>query len=137
MASRASKRNSVVTYTRKDGSILRAKLEPRPEGTYAIDLRAFHRGRPTLKAPGDLRGTKILGEAKQYEIIEYLGANPLPALVTPGAAVTRERQSRGWSKKRLAQIAGVDEATVGRLEGGTQRMARRPTEAVRCALELR
>jgi len=39
--------------------------------------------------------------------------------------------SRGWSRKRLAAIAGVYEATVRRIEEGVPRLARRVVFAVR------
>lgn len=34
--------------------------------------------------------------------------------------------SRGWSRKRLAQMSGVDEATVRRIEEGIERLGVRP-----------
>ena len=43
---------------------------------------------------------------------------------------------RGWSRKRLAESAGIDEATVKRLELNTPRMAKRPMNQVLEALRL-
>ena len=111
MAGHASNRNSVVTYTRKDGSILRAKLEPRPEGTYAIDLRAFHRGRPTLKAPGDLRGTKSLGEAKQYALRELQAIDRGMAAGTPSARIGPQTQVQAYIEQRRS-IGGMRTETA-------------------------
>ncbi|MGH7582031.1 MAG: helix-turn-helix domain-containing protein, partial [Gemmatimonadales bacterium] len=39
-------------------------------------------------------------------------------------------ESRGWSMARLAREAGVDDATVARLERGTMPLANRPVAAV-------
>ena len=111
MAGHASNKNSVVTYTRKDGSILRAKLEPRPEGTYAIDLRAFHMGRPTLKAPGDLRGTKSLGEAKQYALRELEAIDRGMAAGTPSARVGPQTQVQAYIEQRRS-IGGMTTETA-------------------------
>ena len=63
-------------------------------------------------------------------LIEFLGYNPLPAPRTAGEAVRRERVSRGLSLARLAELAGVDPATVARLEADTPRMGRRPIAAL-------
>lgn len=70
------------------------------------------------------------------KIIQFLGMNPLPVPTTRGEAIMRERLSRGWSRKYLAKIAGVDEATVRRLEVDRPRLAQRPTTAVVLALGL-
>src|SRR5581483_6510312 len=67
---RTAHSSMIVEHTKQDGSIVRARLELRPEGTYAIDLRKFHRGRPTLKPEGSLRGTKDLKEAKELALRE-------------------------------------------------------------------
>jgi transcriptional regulator with XRE-family HTH domain len=69
-------------------------------------------------------------------ILQFLGYDPWPEPITQGAAIRGERERRGWSRKRLAIRAGVDEATVRRIEENTARMARRPTEAIRTCLGL-
>ncbi len=63
-------------------------------------------------------------------LIGFLGYNPLPASRSPGEAIRRERLTRGWSLATLAARAGVDPATVARLEADTKGMAQRSTEAV-------
>jgi transcriptional regulator with XRE-family HTH domain len=63
-------------------------------------------------------------------VIRFLSDNPLPAARTRGERVTYERMSRGWSRKRLAAAASVDEATVRRIEEDAQRLARRSVVAV-------
>jgi DNA-binding transcriptional regulator YiaG len=70
-------------------------------------------------------------ESRFYpKIIEFLGYCPLPEAHSRGDAIRRERVIRGWSRKRLAEVAGVDEATVKRLESDTARMARQSAERV-------
>lgn len=69
-------------------------------------------------------------------ILNFLGYDPSPEPVTQGDAIRLERESRGWSRKRLAIRAGVDEATVRRIEEDTPRMARRATNAIRSCLGL-
>jgi transcriptional regulator with XRE-family HTH domain len=67
-------------------------------------------------------------------VIRFLGYNPLPAPVSIGSTIQRERMTRGWSRRRLAVEAAVDQATVKRLENGTRRMARRVMNALCRAL---
>jgi DNA-binding XRE family transcriptional regulator len=69
-------------------------------------------------------------------ILSFLGYNPMPAATTRGEAIRRERVGRGWSRKHVAQVAGVDEATVRRLEADVPRTARRPASRVLGALRL-
>jgi len=69
-------------------------------------------------------------------LITFLGHNPLPGPETCGQAVKRERLSLGLSKERLADLAGIDEATVRRLEADTKGMAHRVRQAVRTVLGL-
>jgi len=69
-------------------------------------------------------------------IIGWLGYDPLPGPETQGQYVLAERLRRGWSRKRLAREAGIDEATMRRIETDTPRLARRPVEAVYQALGL-
>ncbi len=45
---RIAKKGHVIEYKKEDGSILRARIEQRPEGTYALDLRAFLRISPKM-----------------------------------------------------------------------------------------
>ena len=69
-------------------------------------------------------------------IISFLGVNPLPAARTRGGVIRRERITRGWSRKHLAFVAAVDEATIKRLENDTPRMARQPVRRVLKALTV-
>lgn len=69
-------------------------------------------------------------------LIGLLGYNPLPQPTSLGKAIQRARMTRGLSRKRLAVLAGLDEATVRRMEDDTPRMARRSVKAVREILEL-
>lgn len=69
-------------------------------------------------------------------LITFLGYNPLPAADSMGKTVQYESMTRGWSRKRLAQLAGVDEVTVKRLENDTPKMAKRPMALVCRALGL-
>jgi len=70
-------------------------------------------------------------------VIRFLGYNPSPPASTPGERVAYERVARGWSRKRLAAMAGVDEATVRRIEQNTPRLAHRATLAVVSALGIK
>ena len=54
-------------------------------------------------------------------IIGWLGYNPLPEAGSRGEAVRRVGMTRGLSIKRLADLASVDEASVGQLERGNPR----------------
>lgn len=67
-------------------------------------------------------------------IIAFLGDNPLPQPATIGKQIRRERIARGRSRRRLAQIADVDEATVRRVEADTCRVARKLWCRVRAVL---
>ena len=49
-------------------------------------------------------------------IIRFLGYNPLPARRTSAERVAYERVARGWSRKRLAAVVGVDETTIRQTE---------------------
>ena len=51
-------------YQHKDGRTATVRLEPRSNGVWAIDLRKFAGGRPTLKEPGQKFGVKKLALAK-------------------------------------------------------------------------
>jgi transcriptional regulator with XRE-family HTH domain len=76
-------------------------------------------------------------EVQSYpRIIRWLGYDPLPRPATGGQYVLAERLRRGWSRKRLAREAGVDEATVRRIENDTPRLARRPIQAIYKTLGL-
>jgi transcriptional regulator with XRE-family HTH domain len=93
-------------------------------GTGAWNLRNWETGRHGI-------------EVRFYPaIIAFLGYNPLPDPHTHGDAVRRERVALGWSRKKLAKVAGVDEATVKRVEADTPRMAKKPTAAILRALSL-
>ena len=63
-------------------------------------------------------------------LLSYLGYNPLPEAGTRGARIRRERISRGMSRKALAEAAGVDEATIKRMEEDVKGMAGRAIRAI-------
>ena len=69
-------------------------------------------------------------------IIAFLGYNPLPEAKTSGGQVRRARLSLGLSRLELAGRAGVDEATVRRVEADTKGMTRRCILQVLAALGL-
>jgi transcriptional regulator with XRE-family HTH domain len=69
-------------------------------------------------------------------VIRFLGYNPSPEPRTIGERVAYERVARGWSRKRLAVAASVDEATVRRIEANAQRLARKSLRAVLFTLGL-
>jgi ribosome-binding protein aMBF1 (putative translation factor) len=50
--------------------------------------------------------------------------------------VAYERVARGWSRKRLAAMVGIDEATVRRIEKDAVGRARGPILPVRRALGI-
>jgi hypothetical protein len=93
-------------------------------GTGAWNLRNWETGRHGVE-------TRFLPA-----VIRFLGYCPLPVPRNRGDAVCRERMSRGWSRKRLARVARVDEATIRRIEENTSRLARRPLIAVLGALNI-
>jgi transcriptional regulator with XRE-family HTH domain len=75
-------------------------------------------------------------EVRYYPaLIEFLGYNPLPQPMTPGESIRRERMTRGWSRRKLACVAGVDEATVSRIETDTKGAARRSWTRIDAALK--
>ena len=45
-------------------------------------------------------------------ILSFLGFDPQPEPQTAGEAIRRARRSRGWSMKKLAEMARVDEAGI-------------------------
>jgi len=69
-------------------------------------------------------------------IILFLGYNPLAEAKTSGAQVRRARLALGLSQLVLAHRAGVDAATVKRVESDTTGMARPSMARVRDALGL-
>jgi DNA-binding XRE family transcriptional regulator len=70
-------------------------------------------------------------EVRLYpRILGWLGYDPMPQARSWGAEIRNARLSRGWSRKRLAHLADVDEATVKRLEADTPNMARRPRDRI-------
>lgn len=69
-------------------------------------------------------------------VIHFLGYNPLPAPTTRGRMVSRERLTRGWSRRRLGREADADEATVRRIEADKPGLARKPLERVLRALGM-
>jgi transcriptional regulator with XRE-family HTH domain len=76
-------------------------------------------------------------EARFYPaIIALLGFDPLPEGQTPGARIRRARLSRGLSRKRLATLAEIDEATVAKLEADVASSYPGPRRAILQALDL-
>jgi DNA-binding transcriptional regulator YiaG len=55
-------------------------------------------------------------------VITFLGHNAFPEPRTHGEAVQRERRSRGLSMRRFASRAGVDVATLRRVEPNDPRV---------------
>jgi len=53
------------------------------------------------------------------QLLDCLGYDPVPEPGTRGERIRKTRMLRGWSQKRLAQVAEVDEGTVKRLEVDT------------------
>lgn len=76
------------------------------------------------------------GERFIPALIAFLGYSPLPQPESLGQAVRIGRLARGWSHKRLASEAGVDPATVSRLECDCRGMAGRAVRAICLALGL-
>ena len=80
---------------------------------------------------------KTVIEVRFYPaIIALLGCNPLPEARTPGGRMRRARLSLGLSRKRLAALAGIDEATVAKLEADVASPYPSPKRAVLRALDL-
>jgi transcriptional regulator with XRE-family HTH domain len=52
-------------------------------------------------------------------LFAFLGYDPLPELRTWGEGLVRMRMRLGLSRKQLARHAGLDPATVARLEAST------------------
>lgn len=76
-------------------------------------------------------------EVRHYPaLIALLGYNPLPEPTSLGGAIQRARMSRGLSRKRLAALAGIDEASVRRMEEDTPRMAKPVQRSVLTVLGL-
>ena len=123
---------------------------PKPKHHYPLALRTL--GDHLLKRRLDLGHTRkyaasLIGvdpaslknwERAQTEpavgffprLISYLGYNPLPEAGTRGGQIRRQRISRGLSRKALADAAGVDEATVKRMEEDVKGMAGRAIRAI-------
>lgn len=49
-------------------------------------------------------------------LLAFLGYNPVPLARSLGESIRCERMTRGLSRRRLALVAGVDGATVKRIE---------------------
>jgi transcriptional regulator with XRE-family HTH domain len=77
-------------------------------------------------------------EVRNYPaLIAFLGHNPLPDAATCGQMIRRERMTRGWSRRQLALAAGVDEATVRRIEEDVRGTAQKCRTRVTAVLESR
>jgi transcriptional regulator with XRE-family HTH domain len=63
-------------------------------------------------------------------LTSYLGYSPLPVGETRGARIKSARLARGLSRRRLAQVAGVDEATIKRMEEDVRGMADRAIRVI-------
>ena len=80
---------------------------------------------------------KTVIEVRFYPaIIALLGCNPLPEARTPGGRIQRARLSLGLSRKRLAALAGIDEASVAKLEADVTSPYPGPKRAVLRTLDL-
>lgn len=75
-------------------------------------------------------GRTTPGDRFMPAVIRFLGYNPMPRPETRGQRITCERVVRGWSRKRLAREAGVDEATIQRMEADVPRLAKGPVRRV-------
>lgn len=83
----------------------------------------------------ELNLTKV--QIRYYpNILALIGDVPNDASLTLGARCRAQRQKRGLSAKRLALLAGVDEATIRRLEADTPRMARKTVAKILTHLEV-
>lgn len=82
------------------------------------------------------RGKTVIDVRFYPAIIALLGLNPLPEGQTPGERIRRARLSRGLSRKRLAALAGIDEATVAKLETDVASPFPGPRKAVLRTLDL-
>jgi hypothetical protein len=98
---------------------LTQKAAAKAIGTNAWSLRDWEEHRRSVVRPMFYPG-----------IIAFLGYNPLPAPNTRGEAVRRGRLAKGWAIERLAIEAGVDPATIRRLELDRPRLGRRSVRAV-------
>jgi len=98
---RIAKVGHVVEYAKPDGSILRARIELRPEGTYALDLRKYKRGRPTLKPPGSSSGTTDLKEARRLAINELAALAGGQPVGTPAVIAGPQTQLREYLDRKL------------------------------------
>lgn len=63
-------------------------------------------------------------------LISYLGYNPLPKGASRGSRIRAARVSRGLSRKGLADLVGIDEGTVKRMEEDVKGMAKRAVRAI-------
>ena len=76
-------------------------------------------------------------EVRYYPaLIEFLGYNPLPKPITRGESIRHARMTRGWSRRKLALVADVDEATVRRVETETKGVARRSWHRIEAVLQM-
>lgn len=81
-------------------------------------------------------GRTSIGVRFYPALIVFLGFRPLTSPQSRGQAVQNERIARGLSRKRLALIAGVDEATVARLEEDRPRLAQASAAAILAVLGI-
>jgi integrase len=99
-------------YQHKDGRTATVRLELRSNGVWAIDLRKFNAGRPTLKEPGQKFGVKKLTKAKvcaNRVLSDVFDATPGPR---PDAAPTGWKQEvkQHLAEKRASEAYGLDTA---------------------------
>jgi transcriptional regulator with XRE-family HTH domain len=69
-------------------------------------------------------------------IIAFLGYIPLPQGTTFGESVRRERIARGLTRRRLAEMAGVTEGSIQRVEADNDHTLRQTRRRVSAALQL-
>lgn len=97
---------------------LQQKQAARQIGVHAGTLENWEYGRTT---PAD---------RFMPAVIRFLGYRPWSVPKTLGERIAYERVARGWSRKRLAAMAAIDEATVKRIEADAPRLAARGVRAV-------
>ncbi len=63
-------------------------------------------------------------------LIAFLGNDRFPEPPSTGNAIRRERERRGWSRRKFANLTGVDEASVRRPEVARTGVSPRVVQAI-------
>lgn len=108
---RTAPTDQTIEYARPDGSILRARLERREGGVWAVDLRPFGGGRPTLKPAGSRAGTKDETEARQLALAELRAIAGGMVAGTQAAVSGPVKQVELYLQRRVA-LRKMTEATA-------------------------